>query len=120
MGNFKDKAKAATASCTLMENRTKISTEELITKYPEGVTIIAFDFLTGDNGKYPVCIFKENENECFFGGSALTDICTSWLDGYDTPEQASADLRESGGVKIKFIKSKTKNNRNFIKCEVVD
>ena len=120
MGNFKDKAKAATASCVLMENRTKISTEELITRYPEGVTITAFDFLTGDNGKYPVCLFKENDNECFFGGSALTEICISWMDGYTTTEQCSTDLGASGGVKIKFIKSKTKNRRDFIKCEVVD
>lgn len=120
MGNFKEKAKAATATCKLMEDRTKISTEELVTKYPDGVTIIAFDFLTGDNGKYPVCLFKENNHECFFGGSGLTEICNAWMDGYDTPDQASTDLWESGGVKIKFIKTKTKNNRNFIKCEVVD
>lgn len=120
MGDFKSKAKAATASCTLMENRTKISTEELITKYPDGVTITGFDFLTGDNGKYPVCIFKENDNECFFGGSALTDICNSWAEGYESIEQCSADLAAFGGVKIKFEKSKTKSNRNFIKCEVVE
>lgn len=120
MNNFKAKAQAATASCILMENRTKISTEELIARYPDGVTITAFDFLTGDNGKYPVCVFSENENECFFGGSALTEICTSWMDGYDTPEQASADLNAAGGVKIKFTKAKTKQGRNYIKAEVVD
>ena len=120
MSNFKDKAKAATASCTLMENRTKISTEELISRYPDGVTITEFDFLSGDNGKYPVCIFKENDNECFFGGSALTDICNTWFEGYDTTEACSADLKSSGGVKIKFVKSRTKNGRNYIKCEVVD
>ena len=118
--SFKDKAKAATASCTLMENRTKISTEELISRYPEGVTITGFDFLTGDNGKYPVCIFAENENECFFGGSALTDICTSWMDGYELPEQASADLAAEGGVKVKFEKSKTKKGKTFIKPTVID
>ena len=97
-----------------------LPTEELLSKYPGGVTITAFDFLTGDNGKYPVCVFAENDNECFFGGSALTDICNSWMDGYDTPEQASADLKEFGGVKIRFEKSRTKNGRNFIKCEVVE
>lgn len=120
MGDFKSKAKAATATCTLMENRTKISTDELITKYPDGVTITGFDFLSGDNGKYPVCIFKENSNECFFGGSSLTDICNSWVDGYESTEQCSADLEASGGVKIKFIRSKTKSGRSFIKCEVID
>lgn len=120
MSKFTEKAKASTASCTLMENRTKIQTEELISKYPEGVTITGFDFLTGDNGKYPVCIFKENENECFFGGAALTDICNSWMEGYTLPADCSKDLCEAGGVKIKFVKSRTKSGHNFIKAEVVD
>lgn len=117
---FLAKAKAATASCALMENRTKISTEELINKYPEGVTVTAFDFLNGDNGKYPVCVFTENNNECFFGGTSMTDICNSWMEGYNTTEQCSTDLKAAGGVKIKFEKAKTKSGRNFIKAEVVE
>ena len=119
MSKFTDKAKASTASCVLMENRTKISTDELISRYPEGVTITGFDFLTGDNGKYPVCIFKENENECFFGGSALTDICNSWMEDYTSTADCSKDLAESGGVKVTFTNSKTKTGRKFIKVDVV-
>ena len=120
MNKFKEKAQAASASCVLMENRTKISTDELIDKYPKGVTITGFDFLIGDNGKYPVCIFSENDNECFFGGSALTDICNLWMEGYELPAQASADLKEAGGVKIKFEKAKTKKGKTFIKPTVID
>ena len=120
MNKFTQKAKASTASCTLMENRTKISTEELISKYPEGVTVTGFDFLSGDSGKYPVCIFKENENECFFGGSALTQICDSWMEGYTLTSECSEELYAAGGVKLKFVKSKTKQGHNFIKVEVVD
>lgn len=120
MNKFTSKAKATTATCTLMENRTKISTEELITRYPEGITVTGFDFLTGDNGKYPVCVFKENENECFFGGSAMTEICTSWMEGYTLPSECSADLFAAGGVKLKFEKAKTKTGHNFIKANVVE
>lgn len=120
MSRFTDKAKASTASCVLMENRTKISTEELITRYPDGVTIIGFDFLTGDNGKYPVCIFKENDNECFFGGSQLTEICTSWMEDYTLTAECSKDLARAGGVKVKFEKAKTKTGHNFIKVNVID
>ena len=43
MGTFKDKALSATTVSKIMEGRTKISTDELITKYPEGVTILGFD-----------------------------------------------------------------------------
>lgn len=119
MGNFKNKALAATTVTKIMEGRVKISTDELINKYPDGVTITGFDFMKGEDGKYPVCIFSENPNECFFGGTALTAICDSWMDGYDDTEKCSADLAAEGGVKVKFSKGKTKTNRNFTKCEIL-
>lgn len=117
--SFKEKAVAATSISKIMEGRTKISTEELITKYPEGVTITGFDWMKGEDGKYPVCIFSENPNECFFGGTALTYICDAWMEGYKDAEECSAALSNEGGVKVKFSKGKTKNNRNFTKCEVL-
>lgn len=120
MSKFTDKAKASAASCTIMENRTKISTEEVLSYYPDGVTITGFDFLTGDKGKYPVCIFAENDNQCFFGGAALTDICNSWMEGYNTPAECSKDLSEAGGVKVSFEKTRTKTGHSFIKVNVID
>ena len=120
MGSFKNKAIAATTVSKIMEGKTKISTEELLTKYPEGVTIIGFDWLKGEDGKYPVCIFSENRNECFFGGTALTSICEAWMEDYESTEICSEDLENEGGVKVKFSKGKTKSNRNFTKCEVVE
>ena len=117
--SFRDVAVQATTTSKLMENRTRISTDEILTKYPEGVTITGFDFMNGSDGRYPVCIFAENENECFFGGSALTEICEQWMTGYDTTESCSAALASEGGVKIKMVKTRTKNNRTFVKPEVV-
>ena len=49
MGSFKNKAIAATTVSKIMEGKTKISTEELLAKYPEGVTIIGFDWLKGED-----------------------------------------------------------------------
>lgn len=119
MANFRERAVSATTISELMENRTKISNDELITKYPEGVTVTGFDWMKGDDGKYPVCIFMENPNECFFGGTAMTSICDAWMDGYENPADCSEALAKEGGVKIKFTKGKTKQNRNFTKAEVV-
>ena len=65
MGTFKDRAVSATSISKIMEGRVKISNDELMTKYPDGVTILGFDWMKGDDGKYPVCIFEENGNECF-------------------------------------------------------
>lgn len=117
--SFKDKAVSSTTTSALMSGRTKISMDEVITKYPEGVTIIGFDWMNGDGGRYPVCIFSENENECFFGGKSLTEICEAWYDGYNNCEDCSADLEAEGGVKIKFTRAKTKQGRSFTRCEIV-
>lgn len=117
--SFKSKAVAATSISKIMEGRTKISTDELITKYPDGVTIIGFDWMKGEDGKYPVCIFGENVNECFFGGAALTTICDAWMEGYEDPESCSAALSSEGGVKVRFSKGKTKSNRTFTRCEII-
>lgn len=117
--SFRDVAIKATTTSKLMEGRTKISTDEILAKYPEGVTIIGFDFMTSSDSHYPVCIFKENDNECFFGGSALTEICEEWMKDYDSTEACSAALAIEGGVKIKMVKTRTKNNRTFVKPEVV-
>lgn len=120
MGNFKNRAISATTVSKLMEGRTKISNDELITRYPDGVTVIGFDWMNGDDGKYPVCVFLENPNECFFGGTAMTSICDAWMDGFESAEACSEALANEGGVKIRFSKGKTKNNRNFTKADVVD
>lgn len=117
--SFKAKAVSATSTSKLMEGRTKISTDELIDKYPDGVTIVGFEWMNGDDGRYPVCVFSENENECFFGGTSLTSICESWYDGYTDCETCSSDLAGEGGVKIKFSHGKTKQGRNFTRCDIV-
>lgn len=119
MGTFKDRAINATTISKLMEGRTKISNDELISKYPDGVTVIGFDWMQGDDDKYPVCVFLENENECFFGGMSMTAICYAWMEGFENPEECSAALCGEGGVKIKFTKGKTKGNRNFTKAEII-
>ena len=120
MGIFKDRAVLATSISKIMEGRVKISNDELMTKYPDGVTILGFDWMKGDDGKFPVCIFEENGNECFFGGTVLTSICEAWMEGFETTEDCSMALASEGGVKIKFSKCKTKQNRTLTKCEVVE
>ena len=46
MQNFKDLAKRQTTLSEVMLDREKVTTEELMEKYPGGVTIIAFDYIT--------------------------------------------------------------------------
>lgn len=120
MSNFKAIAKEHTEGSFVTVGREKVDIDDIINAYPDGVTVMEFDFLTGKNGEFAVCAFKEDEKACFFGGKILTDMCKAWADGYETAKDASADLTAEGGVKLRFKRSKTKDNRDVTLVEVVE
>lgn len=123
MKNFKEIAITATSGSFAMKGRDAIKTDLLIAAYPDGVTIVGADIIhTTDNGNeksYAACIFAENDKQYFNGGKVLTDIVTAWLDGYPDTETMSADLKASGGVKVKLMKKLTKEGRTFTEVTVV-
>ena len=119
-------AEIARKECVLsaiMDGRAKISTEEVIRKYPNGITIIGFDVISLDNGEdnsaFPVLVFRENPAECFFGGAVLTKIVAEWVAVCGDVESASRELAESGGVKIKMTPGKTKAGKNITKVDII-
>ena len=119
-------AEIARKECVLsaiMDGKTKISTEDVIKKYPNGITITGFDVISLDNGEvnsaFPVLIFKENPAECFFGGALLTKIVAEWVAVCGDVESASNELAESGGVRIKMTAGKTKAGKNITKIDII-
>lgn len=58
-------AQRETSLSRLMEGREKIKTEDIIKKYPNGVTLTEFDLVTIDDSTFPVFAFAENDKECF-------------------------------------------------------
>ena len=120
MKDFKKAATSATSNSSfIMEGREKIGNDLLIATYPDGITITGADLITGENGQYAVCTFAENDKQFINGGKMLTDIVKEWLDGYTGAEEMSADLKASGGVKMKFEKTKTKSGRDFVSVTIV-
>lgn len=120
MSKFKAIAKEHTEGSFVTVGREKVEMDEIIKVFPDGVTVTEFDFLTGDNGDFAVCAFKEDEKAYFFAGKILTDMCKAWLDGYESTKDASSDLTAEGGVKLRFKRSKTKANRDVTLVEVVE
>ena len=120
MSNFKAIAKEHTEGSFVTVGREKVDIDDIINAYPDGVTVMEFDFLTGDSGEFAVCNFMEDEKACFFGGKILTDMCKAWAEGYESTKDASADLTAEGGVKLRFKRSKTKANRDVTLVEVVE
>lgn len=122
---FVNLAKRATTLSPIMDGREKISTEDVIKKYPDGITVQEFDVVTtpdkdGNPSTYPIITFAEDSTKFLYGGKALMDMVTMWLANFEGDVEATSNaLKASGGVKIKMRSSRTKQGLNFTKIEVI-
>lgn len=120
MSKYTDIAKSVIGDkkTTLTENRTKIDMAEIIAKYPLGITVTEFEIVESDT-PYGIFLFEEEPDRFFFGGSGMTSIAYKWKENDGSCELASAGIKADGGVRIKFIATKTKKGRDYIKPIIV-
>lgn len=111
--NFKNFAKSQTVLSDIMESRVKVS------KQDGTIKIVDFDIVSGKNGEaYAVCAI--NEGQFINGGFVLTKIFTGIVAEYDGDiNQAREDFRESGGLKVKLTRERTRTGNNITKVEVL-
>ena len=105
----------------LMEGREKLRMEDLVKRYPNGVTITAVDMIpdTKSGELYSLFTFKEDETKFASGGVIFNKIAKKWLEAYDyNIHNLSHDLTEESIVII-FYYDKTSNKRDVVKCEIV-
>ena len=123
MSNLKDLAKNAFAIDTIMDGRDKITIEDLIAQYPDGVSIDGFSIYQPVSKIYPerpVFSFAEDATKYFNGGKALKEMVTAWLDSYDNNRDAiNAELKKSP-IKVKLEKITLRNGNKFTKVTVID
>ena len=125
MNKFASIAKNETVLSQIMEDKDKLTTDEIIARYPDGVTLIQFDIVTVTDPKkgdstFPVFAIKEDSKVCFFGGAILCKIAIEWANscGGDV-ETASNELEKCGGVKIKMTPKKTKAGNNLTSVDIL-
>ena len=120
MISFKQVASQTLASCPLMANREKVSTDRIIAEHPDHVTVIQFDFAASTQGQYAVAELAEYPNKYYPCGMSITNICREWLDAYKGDiGQANADLKESGGCKLRLERVRTTKGNAFVKVTVI-
>lgn len=118
---FASIAKKATTLSPLMEDKERMSIDDMILAYPDGVIINGFDMVSTGADSYPVLTFIEDDSKFIFGGAIMNNICHDWLAHFDGDiETANAALSSAGGVRIKFEKSRTKNGNNLTKPVILD
>lgn len=121
MNKFTRIAQETTSLSPLMQGRDKFSMEELIKEYPNGVTVMEFDKVESGDESYPVFTFAEKPNVFTCGGRILANICDAWVKEYNGDiETASNDLKNAGGVRMRFYAGRTKNGNNLTKVDILD
>lgn len=127
MNKFALVAQQKTCLSPLFANRTKIKTDEVIEKYPDGITLMKFDIITAPSSKdpnridtYPIFTINEDESVVLFGGKVLYKLAQSWAELYEgNIEEASRDLSAGGGCKIKLVKGITRAGNNVTRVEII-
>lgn len=122
MIDFRTLAKKETSLSEVMTDRTKVTTDELIDKYPEGVTIVAFDYVQSkkSKGKYPVFNIEEDPTIFCNASTILTRIFDEFVAACDGDvDAASEELRRQGGLEVKLGHGTTKSGDELITVEVL-
>ena len=121
MNKFAEMARKATVLSPIFENRTKITTDDLIRSFPGGITITEFDLIRSDKGSYYAYAFAE-DNTRFANAGAILSFCISgWVDAYDGDVSAASDaLKAAGGCRVKLSKSTTNKGQPITRVEIVE
>lgn len=125
--DFKKIALDATTISELMSGRDKMDTEELIKKYPDGITIDFIDNVNmqQEDGEENVWIFvtEEQPNKFTFAGFVLTKIFNNILaefegDYAEMIKTYNSALKEDK-LRVKLERAKTKSKREITKVTVL-
>lgn len=125
--DFKKIALDATTISELMSGRDKMDTEELIKKYPEGVTIDFIDNVNmqQEDGEENVWIFvtEEQPDKFTFAGFVLTKIFNNILSefegDYDEMIETYNSALKEDKLRVKLERAKTKTKREITKVTVL-
>lgn len=118
--NFRDTAINTTSLSKLMDGRKKASIDDIISAYPNGITVNGFDVVNNGDDTYSIGIFAEDNGSFFFGGSVFTKIVRAWVAAFDGDvDEASHQLGTTGGVKMQFSHGRTKNGNNITLVKIL-
>lgn len=118
---FANIARRATTLSPLMEGRDKMETKDIIEQYPDGVTVTAFDMVGSGDEAYPVFVFAEEPTKFAFGGAVFKSIVLAWIENFEgSISDASAALTATGGVRMVFEHTTTKQGRSLTNVKIPD
>lgn len=105
---------------SISDGKSQLRTDEVMSMYPNGVTVTHFDIIKTEDKEFSIILFKENQNAFFYGGTVLTKLCKAWCESVGLPPaETSEQLNACGGVKIKLSRAVGKNKLTYVKVDVI-
>lgn len=126
--DFKKIALDVTTMSELMNGRDKMDTEELIKKYPDGVTIDFIDNVNmsqegGEAENVWIFVTEEQPDKFTFGGFVLAKIFNNILaefeGDYDAMIETYNSALKKNKLRVKLERAKTKAKREITKITVL-
>ena len=118
MNTLKEIAEKTTAGNPIFDNREKMTTDEVIEKYPSGISITECALIASDKGEYAVIAFAENPDVFVSCGTILTNIVREWIVTVGTVEEVNGMLIETP-VRVKLHKILNKKNQPLTVVDIL-
>ena len=118
MKNLTEIAVKTTAGNPIFDNRVKMTTDEVIEKFPSGISITECALLKNDKGEYAVITFAENPDVFVTCGTILTNIVREWVAAIGTIEEVNGMLMEQP-VRVKLHKILNKKKQPLTVVDVL-
>ena len=120
MFNFKAAAIESTTLSELMNDRIKVSTDDIIRDYPNGITIEQFDFVAAGESQYYIATIKEDPQVYINCGTVLGKVFDAFVNGFEGDVNcASYELKNAGGIKVKLAKTRTRGGNTITTVTVL-
>lgn len=98
-----------------------ISLDNLIAKYPDGVTINGAFIRAYEDSQIPCFTFAEDANKYFYAVSGdVARLYDNWFNNCDQSIDELAENLRYENVKVKMEKIKTKKGKTYTKAWVLD
>lgn len=121
MSRFSESAKRAVERSRVTTGRDKMTLEDVIKNYPDGVCVDEFQILVGESGKEYVVMHIKDTNNYFNGGSIALKIARGWIDDFAGDEDtASEELKKDGGCTFRITRGTTKKGQPITFFDAID
>lgn len=122
LNNLKDFLNSvASNQSELTKDRVKVELDEVITHFPNGVTITDFEITHSNefDNDFTIFNFKENVSAYCFGGTVLTNVFKELIKACGSQEQANQLIKLQPCV-FKFAKQASKDgSKTYYTVEIV-